>query len=489
MIAARGRLRLAPRLLALAGVFYAFAWISGFPRTYDDDELPPDVVAKKAAATAVPFPVEVDKLVVTIKTTAIDAYAKLPTNILFTPTMYHDNLVLGSDLRMDIGAFHVEDLLDRYDKEFLGEHEELGRYGRQLNFALRSIDLSLLKDEDEEEERMKIAKLDKYKYLRMLERAWELRPDRHWYVFVDPETYLVRPSLMEWLGQYDPTEPIFFANPPELDASESSGTGSATFILSAQAMRALLVDREDVLTNWDSRISDFQTGFEVLASALSSEISLGFNRSWPGISGFNPYTVPYGPGLWCEHVMAMHHVPPELQSDLWRLLRDREERDHAKEPLTFADLWTAFLQTENLYLDRENWDNLSGGRENARWNILFESARSRSHVAEHMRHHLRDEDGRAESGEDSWEACRESCSSNDFCMQWSYSSTPISNHNENGETRCHLSRHMRLGRHVEPKEIEGGHGRVKLEWKSGWRKDKFVSWSEQQRCKGQQNKI
>lgn len=292
---------------------------------------------------------------------------------------------------------------------------------------------------------------------------------------------------MAWLGHHDPTQPLFFANPPDLDASEQSGTGSTTFILSTAAMRALLLDHDHVVSHWDSRIQDFQAGFEVLASAMSSELGLGFNHSWPGISGFNPHTVPYGPGIWCEPVIAMHGVPPELQSDLWRLAREREKHDHNKEPLTFADLWARFLQTENLYLDRHDWDNLSSARENARWNIIFEKLAPRSHGGEH-KHRNRDEEGRASSGEDSWEACRESCANSLFCMQWSYSSAPTTNHNENGETRCHLSRNMRLGRHVQPKEVDGGHGKVKLEWKSGWRKDKFEEWANHQRCKGQQNK-
>lgn len=474
-----GRLRLAPRIVLFAIIAYAFVWISGFPRQYDDDELPPDAQRRKTSQAETPHRVDANQLVVTIKTTALDAYAKLPSTLLLTNTIYHETLNVVSDLQMDIGAFHVHDVLDRFDMNFMVSNPDLERYRRQLHFAQGSIDIGMLREADTEKEKEVMARLDKYKYLRMLERAWELKPDRSWYAFVDADTYLVRSNTLAWLGQFDPSEPMFFANPPEY--------GTNMFVLSGQAMRALLVDREGVIRTWDSRIPGFRSGFDLLTSALSTELRLGFNRTWPGISGFHPATAPYGPGFWCEPIIAMDRVPAELASDMWRLQRDREDYHHIHDPLSFADLWIRFLQPENLFLPRDNWDNLSSNWDNSWWNILFEGTEHKSHASGHIHQH-RAEDGRAASGEDSWEACRESCNNNPHCMQYSYSSHPISNHNENGNTKCHLSRSMRLGNHADPQEIEVDGERVQVSWKSGWRKDKFERWAQQQRCKGQQNK-
>lgn len=480
-----GRIHLAARIIAVTVVLYGLIWVSGFPRQYDDEELGADAQNGRGHQS-VPYPVEGDKLVVTIRTTATEAFAKIPTILLLTDPIYHDNLFIVSDLRMKIGALNVEDVLDKFNRNFVQNNPELERYRRQIKFALDSVDLAMLKENDTQKEKEAVALLDKYKYLRMVGLANEFKPDRNWYVFVDADTYLVRSNLVAWLGQYDPSKPYFFANPPELDAAEGPGSGSTTFILSAQAIRELLVDRQNIVGKWDTRIKDFKTGFDVLVATLSTEISLGFNRSWPAISGFHPGTVPYGQGFWCEPVVAMHHVPIEGASDLWNLEKFREERSALGDgPLTFADLWHRFIQPENMISPRDNWDNLASGMDNARWNILFEGIEHHTHATAHSH---RDEEGHAERGEDAWEACQQSCNNNQHCVQWSYSSLPVSNHDENGETRCHLSRNMRLGKHVEPQGLTINGKKATLTWKSGWRKDKFEQWAKQQRCKGQRDK-
>ncbi|KAF2661001.1 glycosyltransferase family 31 protein [Lophiostoma macrostomum CBS 122681] len=482
-----GRYRVPLRIVSFLVVVYGLIWVSSFPRSYDDDELPPDAQRKKASQALDPNQVDTDQLVVTIMTTATEAYAKLPLVLLLTNPVFHETMNVVSDLQMDVGAFHVHDVLDRIDINFLASNAELARYKRQVHLAMNSVDLSTLREDDDVKEREARIQMDKYKQLRMVERAWELLPERNWYIFAETDTYLVRPNVLLWLGQFDPEQPFFFANPPELDASEPSKVGSTTFVLSKQAMAKLLTERENVVAEWDTRISAFKTGFDVLAAAMSTEVNIGLNRTWPGMTGFHPGNVPYGESFWCHHVLAMHGVPEELASDTWRLQRDREEYNHMRVPLTFADLWNRFLQPENLYLPRDDWDNMSSGPDNSPWNILFEGVQRSSHAADQMIR-LRDDGPKAANGEESWEACREACNGSPFCYQFSYSSVPISNHNENGKTKCHLSRSMRLGRHIEPQELEIDGEKVMVTWKSGWRRENFEKWSQQQRCKGMQDK-
>lgn len=482
MLSARpaGRLRLAARFVVFATVVCVLLWISGFPRQYDDEELPQSQRPK--APSLAPHAVDSDQLVVSVKTTASDAWAALPPLLLLTHAKYHDNLLLMGDLHMDLGAFHVHDVLDRYSADFVAANDELQRYRRQLEFALTSTDFRKLKAHELHEEKEILARLDKYKVLRMLERAWETRPARRWYAFVEPDSYLVRSNLLSWLGQFDPAEPVFFANPPFAAWSSPFAMGGSTFILSEASMRALIVDRPDVIPHFDSRLTDHNSAYGVLTAVLSTALSLGPNKTWPGISGFNPATIPYGPGLWCEQIMAMQSMPTELASEVWRLERDREEYQHLKEPLLFADIWIRFMQPENLDDPREDWDNLSSGPEYGQWNILFDSVEHGSH---HHRHS--DAGGKAHDGEESWQACRDSCNESSLCVQWSYSTIPSPNHNENGNTKCHLSRSMRFGAQVDPKEVQTDGETELLRWTSGWRKDKFLTWARQQRCKSQQN--
>jgi hypothetical protein len=478
------RLRLTSRLILFFIAAYGLIWVSGFPRKYDDEELPSSAQNQISSQPDAPHRVEPDQLVLTVKTTAVDTFVDVPQVLVLQDSRFYDTLNLMSDMHMDIGGFHVHDVLDRLDAKFVESHPDLARYGRQMQLVQQRINLEKLREEDPQKEREARKKVEKYKYLRMIERAWELKPDRLWYVFADTDTFLFRSNVLVYLGQFDPTKNFFFANSPGMDATETHEVGSSTFILSVQAMRSLLVDRRDVISKWDSRVAEHGSGFDVLTSALSTELGLGFNQTWPGISGFHPANVPYGPGMWCERVLAMHHVPPQIASGLWRFQRDREEYQHINDPLAFADLWGAFVQPENMGLPRDDWDNLSSSKDNARWNILFESVQPNSQNSVNRR----DEEGRAANGEDSFESCRESCDKNVHCVQYSYSSVPMPNYNENGATKCHLSRGMRLGVHAAPEEKQFEDGKKTVTWRSGWRRDKFDKWTQQQRCKGQQDK-
>jgi hypothetical protein len=452
------------RLLLLAALCGLVYWVSGFPRTYDDDELPPSQRSRTPGA------VEADQLIVSVKTTTSNAWAELPPLLLFTDPAHYDSLLFMGDLRLSVGPFNVEDVLDRYAESFVQENPEMARYRKTLEFADSSVDFGELKERDPRKEKAVLAKLDKYKMLRWVERTWLLRPERRWYILTEPDVHLVRPNLLSWLADYDPNEYHFFANRPP------PGSGH-TIILSVAVMKAIMVDRSDLIPYYDNNLQGHKTAFEVLATVLSSTLNISPAMAWPGLSGYNPATAPYGPGLWCEPVFTLSNMPMDLMNEMWRFERNRRD-EHNEDALNFADMWFRFMQPENLDDPRDDWDNLSSGPGYGQWNILFDRKRQP---------HSDKPAGRAKPGETSWEACRDSCREHDLCVQWSYSSLPTPNDNENADTKCHLSASMKFGYHAAPQEMGRSGERATLVWKSGWEKERFTSWARQQRCKKQQD--
>jgi hypothetical protein len=225
--------------------------------------------------------------------------------------------------------------------------------------------------------------------------------------------------------------------------------------------------------NWDPKIKQYATAHELVTRFLKTELGLDMQSTWPGASGFDPTSIPFAPGIWCEPVLMMHHVSAEMGSILFQLEKDRRDDRRINNILLYADLWNRFLAPENLNDTRYDWDNLSAESSNHRWNILFADGEADS--------------TRPSKGEDSPAACKASCDNSKYCVQWSYSSIVASNWNENGFTKCHLSSSMRLGAFKEPDEVEiNGEKRLRT-WQSGWRKDKFQAWANQQRCKSQQH--
>ncbi|KAF1846451.1 glycosyltransferase family 31 protein [Cucurbitaria berberidis CBS 394.84] len=470
MLAPRNYLPRPLRFVLVLALIYAFCWVKGWPRYYDDEELPASQ-RPYSQTSAGPHTVCHDQLVVSVLTTAADAYAKVSPLLAFTNEEDRDPLLLFSDLYTEIGVWPVFDVLWRFPQNFIRETAELGRYRAQVDYSRRSIPIAKLRKQDPVEEERILATLYKYKILQTMAAAWEYRPDRSWYAFVDDETYINRANMLDWLSQYDSKSKHFFGNPPTPSVPNAFAAGGTSFVLSHEVMKELFKARNDTIKSWQSKIVDHTSALDLVLNVLQTDLKLDIEASWPGISGFDPSTIPFSPALWCVPVLMMHHVPPEIGSNLWKLENDRTKDHLMYSPIRFADLWTRFMTPENLNDTRNDWDNLSSESSNSRWNILFEGP-------EH-------DNSRAKSGEESPEACEEACRTSTYCMQWSYSSIPQKNWNENPQTKCHLSSSVRFGAHTESQERNFNGEKTVLSWKSGWRKSKFTAWANQQRCKAQ----
>jgi len=455
------------RLLLLVLVVYGFMWIKGWPRYYDDEELPPSMRPQTGTALG-PHRVGHDHLVVSIITTATNVYPKLAPSLAYLFDEDKDPTLLFGDLQMNAGTWPIFDVVWGFTTDFIGKNKELERYRQQIDYARKSIPLNKLIRPDPQEEAEVQAKLAKYKILQAMSRAWLYRPDRSWYAFVDDDTFVDRVNTLDWLAQYNPKTKWFFGNPPTSGVPDPFVVGGNSFIVSNGAMKELFKERKDVISNWEKKIVEHTSAFDLVFSVLQAELNLSLSGVWPGIIGADPSAVPFSPAVWCERILMMHHVPPDITSDLFLLQKNRTE-NHIRSPLLYSDLWNRFMVPENLRDNRSDWDNLSSDSSNARWNILFESEDPN--------------DGHAPNGEESPEACEASCESSEYCMQWSYSSVLQKNWNENGQTKCHLSSSLRFGQHSPPQEWNINGVKKIRTWTSGWKKERFEKWATHQRCK------
>lgn len=453
------------RLVVFAVLAYAFCWVKGWPREYDDEELPPSQRSKHDAHR-----VDSRQLVVSVLTTATDVYSKVAPSIVYLNDADHDSLLHFGDLQMAVGRWPIFDVLARFPRKYIQATDELAAYRRQLDYARNGIPLEQLRERDPLKEKARLATLNKYKILQAMDDAWQFRPNRTWYAFVDDDTFIDRTNLLDWLSHHDGNTTRFFANAPAANAPDVFAAGGSSFVLSGRAMKELLHVRKDIIKNWTPYIADHSSALELVTDVVQRELGVQVEGVWPGISGFAPSNVPFGPyALWCEPVMMLHHVPVDTASDIWRLQKARSEDVNATGPFVFAHLWHHLISTKNLRDPRDDWDNLSSDFTNSNWNILFQGTEPDAN--------------RAEKGEASWQACQTSCQKNEYCVQWSYSSVPTPNWNENRETHCHLSSSIRFGAHTPPQELEVDGQVKKNSWKSGWAKAKFQAWAKQEKCR------
>jgi hypothetical protein len=203
-------------------------------------------------------------------------------------------------------------------------------------------------------------KLDKFKFLAGVSRAWNMRPERKWYVFYEADTYIVWDNLFRMLEHFDPDEPHYFGSPTPGRQDTSFANGGPGYIISREAMRRLVKDDYDADTGaylgskltercWDD-VKGNCCGDSILAWALILE-NVTLSGMFPMMTPHPPHGIPFSGEKkhWCQPLLTMHKPHEEDLIGLWRWQWEHRERDVSRylirdkmdsTDLTISDLYS-----------------------------------------------------------------------------------------------------------------------------------------------------
>ena len=266
-------------------------------------------------------------ILVVVKTGANEIYEKLPTQLL-TALRCYDDLLIFSDLDQRIGSHHVYDALDNITEATKLDNADFDYYHTLQEYQRFGQDVSPLKEEAGKAAWV----LDKYKFLHILVKTWNMRPGRKWYIFIEADTYLVRSNLMLWLERLDSSQPLYLGSPTSIRNGvglkhEPFAHGGSGIILSRGAMSRFVEGDPGVAARYDEGTRHEGLGDFVLMKALHDK-GIKFSKRWPMLQGEKPATIPFGTGpggkgQWCQPVVTMHHVTPDEMSTIWRFEEQR----------------------------------------------------------------------------------------------------------------------------------------------------------------------
>lgn len=181
-------------------------------------------------------------------------------------------------------------------------------------------------------------RLDRYKFIPMVERAQIMNPVAKWFVFLESDTFCVWDNLFRLLENYNPSVPLYFGSPspgrqpgPE-EPPTWFANGGPGFVLSHAAATKLTArtmgvygeyEQPQVSTRYVNDVRGDCCGDSVLGWALwQSDVHL--SGLWPM---FNPHSlqgVPFSDRYWCQPVITMHKTAEEHMHGLWQWQQDRE---------------------------------------------------------------------------------------------------------------------------------------------------------------------
>ncbi|KAK2630641.1 hypothetical protein QTJ16_001461 [Diplocarpon rosae] len=272
------------------------------------------------------------------------------------------DILFFSDLQGSLGPFLIHDALRNVDQTLKESDGDFEIYRAIRRYQRTGQDIEELKEERKKGDGRSGWRLDKYKFLHMVEETFEMRPDAKWYVFIETDSYVVWSNLAAWLSRLDSTRPMYLGAVVYI-GDKAFGHGGSGYVLSNAAMNKLLGSdqQQGLAAAWDKRMKEICCGDLALGIALK-EKGVDVAGARPLLNGDKPATFSFGPkNLWCQPVVTMHHVLPHEISAIWRYERRREILDANSNTTIFADLYYHFVEPL-LVEERDNWDNMAQGK-------------------------------------------------------------------------------------------------------------------------------
>lgn len=349
-----------------------------------------------------------DDVVVILRTGATESLQKVPVHFRTTLKCV-PNYVIVSDLDEEIQGRAVHNVLGGVSEEVRAENEDFqlynhlqkhGRAGLPKREVITGLSGSwkgdyLQTDNDG-------WKLDKWKFLPMIDVALKQKPDAKWYIFIEADTYLGWHNLLEYLSNFDHTKPYYIGKHLFIQDIEF-GYGGAGFVLSNPAMHKVSIQRSSRLSEYEDFTKTHWVGDCALGKVLA-DTNISLHRAFPHFQGDAPATLDpsiakLDRDLWCYPTITYHHMSPGEIEQLWQFEQDWYSRHNIV--LRHRDVFMEMVYPQ-LGAEVANWDNLSEDQEfNAH-------------------DHASSSDSLERNAWKSFEHCRSLCESRSECLQFSF---------------------------------------------------------------------
>lgn len=272
-----------------------------------------------------------NETVVVLRTGSTEITDKLPVHLSTTLKCYPNHLIF-SDHDENFHGETVIDALASVSADILETNPDFELHRRLRRSGRSTLEASELSGVDSEVVMVagKIAnpgwKLDKWKFMPMIERAFREYPEMKWFVFVEADSYIFWRSTLQYLSQLDHTKHHYSGSGTYI-GDDLFAYGGSGFFVSQAAMRTVVNYYTAHQKDIEDATAKHWAGDCVLGNVFKAA-GVKFTNSYPILQGHHPGTVPYAKPdgrsseddpmrLWCYPSVSYHHVTPKVVEDLW----------------------------------------------------------------------------------------------------------------------------------------------------------------------------
>jgi hypothetical protein len=241
---------------------------------------------------------------------------------LATVTSCITNILIVSDHEEQIGDHTAIDILadlpasyavDNADFQAYAEHKKAHAEGDTVNYSKEGW------------------RLDRFKFLPMVDKAYAVNPRAKWFVFLESDVYFFWDTLFRLLDQLDYTEQHYMGSPAPGSYDRYFAYGGAGIVLSQGLMRNLIPPKGSLDGGQDTRLSvryedwakDDSRGDAVLANAIRNATGVKLEALYPTFSGDELKNIKVDRDRWCVPLLSLHRVSVDEMEALWKWERTR----------------------------------------------------------------------------------------------------------------------------------------------------------------------
>lgn len=237
-----------------------------------------------------------DETLIVFRTGSTELVNRLTVH-LSTSLRCFPNYLIFSDLNEQYHGEHILDALADVDPEILESNPDFELYRRLRKGGRTSLDPSELAGSTD---RFAIKtgkaenpgwKLDKWKFLPMVNKTLQERPNMKWYVFVEADSFLLWSMLQRYLATLDSTKPVY-AGQQTLISGDVFAHGGSGFVVSQPALRMVV----DHYAAHKAEIEEFTDGHwagDCVLGKAFTDSGVPFTNAWPAFQGDYPGLVQY----------------------------------------------------------------------------------------------------------------------------------------------------------------------------------------------------
>jgi hypothetical protein len=235
------------------------------------------------------------------------------------------NLLIVGDQDERLGDRHVIDILAELPKSYESKNLDFQAYVQQKKAHTEGETVR---------EGQRSFKLDRFKYLPMVDKAYTSNPKAKWFVFLESDVYFFWDTLFRLLSQLDSSAPHYLGAPHRGSEGRYFAYGGAGIVLSQGLMKRLIpakttsaveIPRENRLSyRFESWVKEEQRGDAVLAYAIQNATGVKIEALHPTFSSEQLRDVETTRERWCVPLLSLHQLKPEQMENLWKWERTRQ---------------------------------------------------------------------------------------------------------------------------------------------------------------------